>query len=407
MRLGFALAVAIGLAGSPVLGQDVPEGAPSIEPLALEFDAAGLSGPGGELLASHLPEMQFVMIGEDHGYADAPRLVSAFAAEGKEHGFDDYAIEVGPYSTAWLRDVLSEGGPDALAAQLEGRPLAIPFLSNREEAETAMAFLGEGQLWGSDQEFIASPLIHLEILGEGSDAEILSVLSMREREAFATGNQAAAFMASVTDEEWAALELAFADDEVALDRLLQLRRSTQVYRSYMAGRGLDNNLDRVELIKEYFLAAYHRAEERKGMPPRVLMKFGAVHASRATTPMSTFDLGPMIEGMAAANGLDALHIAYLPMGGEQIAIRPSADGFFSVKATDGSMLRAVLEKAGVNVAKIENGSGHFVIPMEPVKRALRNGGLGELDRMSRSFVLGFDYIVTTMEAKPATPLGQR
>ena len=406
MRLFTLAALSLGLAATPVLAKEDPASEPTIAPIALGFDDGGLSGPGADIIRAEMEKAQFVMVGEDHGYAGAPQFMGALAAEGAGLGFDNYAIEVGPYSTEWLRDVLADGGPDALAKALEGRPLALPFLGNREEAETAMRFLGEGKLWGADQEFIGSPLVHLELLGEGADPELLRELVRREREAFATGNQQAVLMFSLTDDEWSALEAAFAGDRSALARLSQLRRSADVYKHWTTGRGLDNNLDRIEIIREYFLDAYRAAEKREGAPPRVLMKFGATHASRATTPMNTFDLGPLIEGMAAANGMEALHIAYIPLDGKQLAVMPSGEGAFTIKDTDGAKLRALLEKSGVDIAPIVAGEGHFLIPMDPVKRALRNKGLAELDPMSRFVVLGFDYILTTAAGVAATPLAE-
>ena len=407
MRIALAASAALVAMAAPLSAQETVPDAPVIAPMMIGFDDQGLSGPGGELLAAEVPDTQFVVIGEDHGYADAPRLVTAFAAEGKEHGLTNYAVEVGPYSSAWVAEILAKGGPDALGEELQGRPLAIPFLNSREEAEAALGFLRFGQLWGSDQEFVGSPLLHFELLGGGRDLELVARLAASEREAFAKGDLGAIFMTSATDSDWEALEANFSGDTRALERLAELRRSAAVYRSNVIGRGLDNNLDRVEMIREYFLDSYRSAEVREGAPPRVIMKFGATHASRATTPMNTFDLGALVEGMAAANGLEALHIAYLPLAGEQLAITPSSDGFYAAKPTDAAKLRSALETAGVDLSVIVPDGGHYLIPLEPVRRVLRNRGLADLDGMTRFLILGFDYIVTTMDGRPATPLAER
>ncbi|MDN3645123.1 hypothetical protein QWY75_02750 [Pontixanthobacter aestiaquae] len=387
-------------------GDNAPAPA-KIEPELIEFSSDGFAGAGAEMLRSALAGAQFIGIGEDHGYAGAPALVAAFAREGKPHGFDYYAIEVGPHSTAWLREKLRSSGVDGYARALEGRPLAIPFLNFREEAEVAAAFTADGKLWGIDQEFIGSPMIHLEWLAEraGSNTDIVIALFEKEKEAFAAGNQTAVLMATADNERWTQLRDIFAADAEALVVIDELKRSQSIYRSIFAGRGLENNLDRVELIREYFLSSYSRAAAGDQSPPKVIFKMGAVHVGHATSPMSTFDIGSLVEGMAAANGMDALHIAYLPVGGEQTAIRPSADGAFTVKPTTrGDTLRASLEAAGVNMTALDEGDGHFVIPLEPVRRSMGNKGLSEADDMFRFLVLGFDYLVTTKAGKPATPL---
>ena len=163
-------ATALALVASPLSAQDASDTeapAATIQPLALEFSAEGLSGPGAAALRSDIEGAQFIAIGEDHGFADPPALLAAFAAEGKSHGFDTYAIEVGPWSTAWIRERLTTGGVDGLAKDLEGRPLSLPFLSLREEAEAAMGFLEDGRLWGVDQEFIGPVELRRVTVGAG------------------------------------------------------------------------------------------------------------------------------------------------------------------------------------------------------------------------------------------------
>lgn len=409
MRYFTLAAVAASLMAMPANAQD-PGDPPAIEPLAIQFGEGGLAGPGAAPLEAELAQAQFVSIGEDHGFADAPRLVTAISIEGATYGFDTYAIEVGPYSTRWLSDVLADGGADGLAQQLEGIPLSVPFLNMREEAHAASLFLEQGRVWGWDQEFIGSPLIHFAELQEGASEEarrMLEGLLVTEREAFQTGNQAAVFFMAGTPEQWAELREVFAADSQKLARLDALERSAKIYGHYLRGRGLDNNLDRVALIRETFLEAYHTARRSEGEPPKVILKGGSTHAGRSTSAMATFDLGSLLEGMAAANAMDVLHLAYLPLGGEQIATMPSADGPFTIRPVDAGKLRAALEQAGVNLAPVDAGEGHFVIPMEPVKRALRNKGLQALDPMTRFTVLGYDYLITTAKGRPATPLVER
>lgn len=398
-----AASLAIALAsGNALAGQAEP----SASALEIEFTAEGLDGDGAPIIREHLENAQFVMIGEAHGHAGAATLIAALAAETRDLGFDHYAIEVGPYSGEWLRGILERGGVDGLARALQGRPLAIPFLNSRREAEAARLFSEPGKLWGVDQEFIGSPLIHFEALMSlsPSDPEFVAALLENERTAFANGNQGGVFFASATEDDWARLVASFGGNSEALQRIGAMQRSAAIYRSFFVGRGLDNNLDRVELIREYFLSAYLKAEQVNGTPPKAIMKFGATHAGRSTSAMATFDLGSLIEGMAAANGMDALHVAYLPIGGEALAVFPSADGAFQTKPVSADALLALLDKSGVDLATIKASDGHFLIDLEAIKRNLGNSGLAELDPMTRFTVLGFDYLITTSNASAATPL---
>ncbi len=413
LRPLFAASSAAALFASfPALAEEPLQSEANTEQIAalpLEFSENGFAGLGAETLRKGLAQTQFVMIGEAHGHADAPLLVSAFASEAQAYGFPYYAIEVGPHSADWLQQILQESGEAGLAEELSGRPLAIPFLNSAEEARAAAPFAQSGGLWGVDQEFIGSPLIHLKILGnmDSQNPELVDRLKQTEREAFASGNQGAVLFATIDGDGWQELRDAFEGNSDALDRIAAMERSQSIYRSFFMGRGLDNNLDRVELIRRNFLRYYQSALESGDAAPRVLMKFGLTHGGRATSSMSTFDLGSLIEGMAASNGLEALHVAYLPIGGTATAIMPSPDGAFSERPVSAGELRALLEGSGIDLEMIESTDGHFVIDLDPIKRRLGNAGLAELEPMMRFLVLGFDYLITTSSATPATPLAAR
>lgn len=404
-----ALAVSCSSYASAQEAQTAPqETAAVIEPLQLEFSETGLGGPAGAELRSKIGNSQFIMIGEDHGFADAPALVAAFVAEARPDHDYVYAAEVGPITARWVQGELRDGGLNGLEAALAGKPLAIPFLSMREEAEVASQFLNEGQLWGIDQEFIGSPLIHLESLKERRDDASGSVASLLENEiaSFAAGDQSSAFMATADKERFARLCSIYVNDTEAVKIIDALEVSQEIYQANFEGRGLDNNLDRVALIRQYFLREYRQAAALKSDAPRVIFKMGAVHAGRATSPMSTFDVGSLIEGMAASNGLDALHIAYIPIGGEQAYVKPSETSAFAVRDVggQGEGIKAALEAAGVDMSQVMNSEGHFLIDLEAVRRQMGNRGLNSTNPMFRFLVLGFDYLVTTSDGKPATPL---
>lgn len=406
-----AAVLALGAAGAALAQEatnatELPE--PTIQPLEIGFSDEGLSGPGGEMLRGEIENSQFIGIGEAHGFADAPLLVSAFATEGAEHGFDTYAVEVGPWSTGWVRGRLIAGGVDGLATALESKPLSVPFLSSREEAEVAMRFLGDGRLWGIDQEFVGSTQIHLDWLanraGDGAEGDELRGWLAADNEALSTGNQAGAFMVTAGADEWARLSEIFAGDAEALERIAALEISQSIYQANFTGRGFDNNTDRVALIREYFLQHYASAKAERGEAPRVIYKMGTTHVGAGTSPMKTFDIGSLVVGLAALEGRKALHVAYMPIAGEELGIRPSADGsYFVGPVSEGESLMALLARAGVDMAAIA-GEGHYLVPLEPVRRALGNRGLNEADWMDRFVVLGFDYLVTTRAARPATPL---
>jgi len=375
----------------------------------MRLEDGALVGPGAELLIADIPSAQFILVGEDHGFADPPEIALALAQAARPYGVVNHVAEIGPLTDEWAEALLVKGGADALAGALKGRPLAVPFLGMREDAKLAGYFLKNAPrksdvLWGVDQEFIGSPLIWLEELKARAKTDAALKLAgdalAREREAFAKGDFGAMFMVTATPEKFSSLRSAFAGDEKAAAIIRALDESADIYRSYNSGKNYASNADRIAYIRREFLRQYHAA---KGPAPRALLKMGAIHLGLGTTMLSTFDLGALTEGIAADNGLKVLRVLVLPLSGMQTAIAPSADGPFKIAAMKSESASELLEAIGVDESAVA-AEGYSVIPLEPVRRALEQKGLGALTAEQRFFVLGYDYLVTTKSARAATPL---
>ena len=127
--------------------------------LALEVKDGKLAGPAAELIRGDLANAQFILFGEEHGFADSPIVLRAIAREARPLGFRYHIVEVGPLSTGMIREALSRDGVSGLHKLVHEVPLGIPFLSLRNDAELAGDFLGQDSkgtpfLLGVDQEFI-------------------------------------------------------------------------------------------------------------------------------------------------------------------------------------------------------------------------------------------------------------
>src|SRR3954466_14686112 len=157
-----------------------------------------LDGPGAAIIREELRTAQFILFGEDHGFADSPVLARAIAHEARPLGFTYHVVEVGPLSTRLISERLERDGLPGLHQLVHQVPLGIPFLSLREDAELAGEFLGHDSkgtpyLWGVDQEFIGSPGFHLRRLATiaPNDAARAAAdqLLKEETEAAAKGEQ--------------------------------------------------------------------------------------------------------------------------------------------------------------------------------------------------------------------------
>lgn len=408
MRLLIA-ALALSIAGAaPAAAQDkTSAAAPPLHKMRLEGGV--LTGPGADMMLGRLSSAQFILVGEDHGFADPPAIALALAKAARPYGLVNHVVEVGPLTDEWIEEKLRAGGPDALAAALKGRPLAVPFVGMREDAELADYFLKNAPrrrdvLWGVDQEFIGAPLIwleRLETLAATDDARKLAGDALAsERAAFAKGDFGAMFMFVATPESFGAMRDAFAGDDEALSIVAALDESASIYRAYNAGKNYASNADRIAYIRREFLRQYGAA---KGPAPRALFKMGAIHLGLGTTFLSTFDLGSLTEGVAAGNRLGVLRVLVLPLSGRQTAIAPSAEGPFKTSDMKSELTAGLLKAIGVDEAAIA-AEGYTVIALEEVRRALEQKGLNALTDEQRFFVLGYDYLVTTKSARAATPL---
>ena len=374
----------------------------AIEILDIGFSDAGLAGAGGDRLKAELDDAQFIALGEDHGFAGSPRLAQALASEARAYGPLYHAVELGPVTMQWVRRRLAAGGVEALQNDLAGKPFAFPFLSNREDAELADDFDHGDRVWGIDQEFVGAPTILMdELAGLAPDAATRARLeAIRDADigALAKGDFNAIWMNRVSAADLADLKQIFAGSQQAEAIVDALAASARIYQLNESGAYLQNNEQRAALMRSYFLAPYRAMAEAA---PRVLFKMGAYHMGRGTTPTSIYDLGSLLPGLAAANGLTSVHIAYLPMGGTVRVIKPADGKATAVQPYEDEGVGAMLAAANIAPERI-GPTGHVLIPLAPLRHALAGKKMKALPAFARFVLLGFDYLVTTRDAEAAT-----
>jgi hypothetical protein len=378
-------------------------------PAPMTLKDGRLTGDGAEILRAELPDAQFILIGEDHGFADPPEIALALAQEARAFGVTHHVLEIGPRTDTLLTDILRTGNETDLSAFLTGRPLAIPFANMAEDARLADYFVdgsepGDDPLWGVDQEFIGATLIYLESLAEmASTPEATALVRARleaEKAAFETGDLGALWLLSALPADFRELEAAFQSEPEALAIIRELEGSAEIYGLYSTGKNYASNAARVALIRRQFLNAYRASGETA---PRALFKMGASHLAKGTGPLNTFDLGSLTEGLAAANGLKALRIVIVPLGGLQTTTNPAAQGVFETADFRSEDIAAVLSAAGISEAAIPV-DGYAVVPLNDIRTRLEQKGLRDLSADQRFLVLGYDYLITTRASRPATPL---
>jgi hypothetical protein len=162
------------------------------------------------------------------------------------------------------------------------------------------------------------------------------------------------------------------------------------------GRYFENNQVRSDLMVRQFTQRY-----RAAAMPRVLVKAGAFHMGRGISPTGVFDLGSILPGLAAAAGRQSLHIAMVPYTGRVRSIAPGPQGFTKLVDHKEEAVARLLAAAGLTPEQLP-ASGHVLIPLAPIRQRLGGKARRELPEFARFMVMGFDYLITTRDAAPAT-----
>ena len=377
--------------------------------LALELKEGKLAGPGAEVIRGELAKAQFVLFGEDHGFADSPIILQAIASEARPLGFKYHVVEVGPLSTRMIRETLKRDGVPGLHKLVHDAPLGIPFLSLKDDAELATDFLGADSkgtpfLWGIDQEFIGSPTFHsrrlVEIAPDDKARAAAGKLLAEEKEAAATAAQDKFLMTRFHDADFEALAMQFKGQEEARNIIAELKESAAIYQLWMSGHNYENNARRARLLAKNFLAAYKSAADAQ---PKVVFKMGIEHVALGTTTVNTIDLGTVATSLARANDRTALRIAFLPVGGQNTTFAPKPGNPATVQKYESKEVTEFFTSIGLDAAALP-GEGWTLVPLEPVRQALDTKGIDALTPFSRFVLLGYDYVITTANAKAGVSL---
>jgi hypothetical protein len=377
--------------------------------LPLEIRDGKLTGAGAELIRAQLPTAQFILWGEEHGFADSPIVLRALAREARPFGFRRHVVEVGPISTQMIADTLARDGLPGLHKLVHEVPLGIPFLSLKDDAELATDFLGQDEkgtpyLEGIDQEFIGSSQYHLQRLKAiAPNAEARAAaekLLEEETKAAATAAQDKFLLTRFHDADFDALAAQFKGTAEAEKIIAELKESAAIYQLWMSGHNYENNARRARLLAKNFLAAYAKPTDP---PAKFVFKMGLEHVALGTTTVNTVDIGTLATSIARTNNRTALRIAFLPMGGYNLTFAPKPGNPTTITSYDSAEAKEFFAAIGLEVAALPK-EGWAIVPLEPIRRAIDNKGLDALKPFARFVLLGYDYVVTTSDAKAGVSL---
>lgn len=373
----------------------------------LTLTADGLGGAGAKALLDRARTAQFILIGEDHGFAEVPEFVLALRQSLGRDTPQNLVLEIGPYSAQRAAIAARE---ESLSALSRDYPAAMPFLNLREDGAMASAWQHgdkRERLWGLDQEFLFSGRLILERLhalatteaAKKAVADALARNARADAEALAQHDTAPTLLLQWQDADFAQLRTALnprPGSEAA--RLIdELDESAQIYRGQQTD-GYASNHQRAQLMKRHFMDYYRAAQKAGEAVPRALFRFGANHMIRGISPTNLFDIGNFASEFAASNGRTSLHVLVLVGAGSANRWLPFvADAGLKTQPYDA---RAEMGDFGV-MPFIERArpSGWTVFDVDALRRqrkARQSAGAA-----FEKIVFGFDYVVVVAQGRAA------
>lgn len=409
-------------------------------PVALE--EGRLTGPGGELLLRNASDARYLLVGETHGVAEAPAVMSALFRQLQPAGYRHLAVEIGPIQAEKLNEVFSGPRPmeahrDFLAAHWPG----VPFYGWREEArllaDAVAAVQGGGArgsgagrsdgaggdadgsdapgvIWGLDYDIMGDryPLRRLRRIAPDSSARAAADRAITLADSMLEGAQDAGDLSRIMmfrgpDSVWTALRDAYAPAEGSeADRILdQLAATTRINGAWIAGDRWRSNRLRVRLIKRNFLRYRHEASPEA----RVMVKMGGFHVMRGRTPNNTFDIGNLLselslveardrpETLTAAEEERSFHVVVLGGPGRQ---RATVDQE-TLGAREVPTVLSSREYRARALGEAAYGDRWTVFDLRALRPLVDAGELGEIPDDLEEMIFAYDAAVVLVGSTPA------
>ncbi len=259
------------------------------------------NGEGWDFIKNEVAEATNVLVGEDHFSNEIPKFINAIASSTK---FDNFYIEVDPYSTAILKkSILKYSKQERERFNSEFSDL-FSFYALKPEYELLCNIVESGvNLLGSDQIVMyADRLIFQDIAKRSSNEkakEIYNYISKQSKlhlEAFYLNPQLPMyFMTSefgLQLEKLDALELSTKEDLILKD----MQRSVIIYKERSHKKRV--NLIMNQLMKDYPIWNHNRT----------LFKYGANHLTRGESFLANFDIGNLVANITESNYQESYHI---------------------------------------------------------------------------------------------------
>ncbi len=268
-----------------------------------------------------IDESQFLAYGERHGSKATSELFEALLPMTTVKGYNNFIIEVGPYSAKKLVELSKT--PENTVGQLSKflmkygnlkyRFQPIPFFSGVEDARFLQkAAEANMNIIGIDQEYYnAAPFLFDELLklveGHKDYDEIKSLhteAKARVNYWYETEETSEEDISAYTEILKEASVNGFLDkmssiNDNAKDIVEALKTSWDIYIRWRN----DSHVDRISYMRNNFISHYN-SQLKEETTPKFVMKFGALHISKSYSN-NAYDLGHLVTELAEKNNTKA------------------------------------------------------------------------------------------------------
>jgi hypothetical protein len=420
---GFSL-----LAGTRAFGQDAASpGAPSQAPrspqsrllealqrnrLPLKMSSDGPAGRGWDWLVQEARNARFTLVGEEHGVAETGQFSAALFNALRGSGYSRIAVELSPVMAQDIEAAARRKGFQGIVDFL-GAPGIWTFYNLREEVQFLADVIkaaprNERVLWGFDREIFNDRYLisKLEARVPRRARESFTRLKEASTNAWAQYEQNPIgdnlFILAGDPAVVSAVRAAWPAPDPESDAVLRtLEESLAIEAAERAG-GAWPYLQRRTKWNRDNLAALLREEQRRNVPPKIMMKFGYNRMIRGANYFNMFDLGAMADEVAALAGEQAFHILVLPGPGSRQAVPGPKLSFVSISSDEFDELRAG-EGRLTRVLPNANATGHEVIDLRALRPLAMRGLEGWNPDVIRT-IHGYDAAVIWKGAHASSPL---
>jgi len=348
------------------------------------------SGKGWDHIKDKIISSKNILVGEDHFTNEIPVFVKAIS---NVTSFDNFYIEVDPYSTRLIEKSLKEYSKEKRQEFNNKYGELFSFYSFQPEYDLLQHISNSGtKILGSDQiVMFADQLIFQDLVSRTKSPEAKKIYtsimekSMLELARFHEETKNPMTMYFMTpafseDLKWLEkLDLSETEDLIFED----MKRSITIYRK-------QSHSTRVKLLLNQLMKDYPLWKDSKN-----LFKYGANHMTRGESFLTVYDIGNMVANVTKSNYEESFHIMIVGESGMVGSIFKSFPPS-PVDAENGFYLSYLKP-----FFKITEGEKWHMFNLVPLRKMVERGKL-KIDNLNLlRAIKGFDILVIIPKVTPA------